>query len=30
MLEGTVEPRNGPATVGAITDTISIPFAWAN
>lgn len=30
MLEGTVELRNGPATVGEITDIISIPFAWAN
>lgn len=30
MLDGTVEVRNGPAIVGAMTDTRSILFCFAN
>lgn len=30
MLEGTVGVRNGPATVGVIIETKSMPFSFAN
>ena len=30
MLEGTLEVRNGPATVDVIIETMSIPFSLAN
>jgi len=30
MLDGTVGVRNGPATVGVIVETKSMPFSFAN